>query len=75
MIVNLSISSKVMKISQCESFRSYPSDHFGHCQAGTWEAHLFGAARFVVALLGIAHFEADLFGANFMKIIFSFSIF
>jgi len=26
------------------------------------EAHLFGMARFVVALFGVAHFGADLFG-------------
>jgi len=33
---------------------------------------LYFAVRFVVALFGVAHFGADLFGTNFMKIIFFF---
>jgi len=39
------------------------------------ESRLFGAARFVVALFVIANFGADLFSANFMKIIFFFQFF
>jgi len=30
-------------------------------------------AHFVVALIGVAHFGADLFGANFTKIIFLYA--
>jgi len=36
-----------------------------------WREH-FDAVRFVVAFFGIAHFGADLFDANFTKIIFLF---
>jgi len=44
-----------------------------------WCDH-FGAARFVVALFALpilllVYFGADLFGANFTKIIFSFAFF
>jgi len=34
------------------------------------EAHIFGTARFVVTLIGVAHFGADLFGTNFMQFFF-----
>jgi len=37
-----------------------------------WEARLFGAALYGIAILLLVHFRADLFGVNFTKIIFFF---
>jgi len=56
-IFQISIPTKIL-MCQCVEYTILWRDHFG-------------AARFVVTLFGIAHFGADLFGANFTKIIFS----